>query len=188
MVQVTGCPQCRGEGRIVTDNCKECRGEGRVLKEQSISVQVPAGVVESNYIPLRGQGHAGMRGGERGSIIAVIEEKNHKYFYRDGDNILYDTLVSFPVIAIGGEITVPTLSGKAALKIEPGTQSGSLLRMKGKGIPNLNGYGRGDQLVRVIVHTSSSPTKEEKRLLEELQGQQKINLPKPQKGHYGVEE
>jgi molecular chaperone DnaJ len=174
MVQVTACPQCQGEGRIVTNPCRQCRGEGRLLKEQSISVKIPAGVVEGNYIPLRGQGHAGPRGGERGDIFAIIQEKAHEYFYRDGNHILYDMKVSMSVAALGGKVTVPTLAGKAELSIEPGTQSSSVLRMKGKGFPNLNGYGHGDQLVRVSVWTPSKIAAQERKLFEKLQTAQNL--------------
>ncbi|MBI5476659.1 MAG: molecular chaperone DnaJ [Ignavibacteriales bacterium] len=167
-VSVTTCSNCGGEGRIIKDRCTNCHGEGRVQGETTIKVNVPAGVAEGNYIPLQEQGNAGQRGGEAGDLIVVIEEEPHKIFTRNGDDILLDMLVSFPQSALGTEIEIPTINGKTKLKIEPGTQSGKVLRLRGKGIPNLRGDYRGDQLVRVNVYVPTHLSKEDKDLMKQL--------------------
>jgi len=167
-VSVTTCSNCRGEGKIIKDRCTACGGEGRVHGETTIKVNVPAGVSEGNYIPLHGQGNAGQRGGEPGDLIVVIEEEPHKIFTRNGDDIILDLLISFPQAALGCEVEVPTLTGRSKLKIEPGTQSGKILRMRGKGIPNLRGEYKGDQLVRVNVWIPTRLSKEDRELLKQL--------------------
>jgi molecular chaperone DnaJ len=167
-VNISTCPTCDGEGRIIKDPCTSCGGEGRVQGESTIKVNVPAGVSEGNYIPLHGQGNAGRRGGPSGDLLVVIEEEPHSYFTRNGDDIIYDHLVSFPVAALGGEVEIPTLKGKAKLTIDPGTPSGRMLRMRDRGIPHLNGRGSGDQLVRVNVWVPTHLTSREKELLKEL--------------------
>ena len=123
---------------------------------------------EGNYIPLRGQGNAGQRGGSAGDLLVIIEEEPHPVFTRHGDDVMLDLLVAFPDAALGSEIEIPTLTGKARLKIDPGTQSGRILRMREKGIPSLNGRGAGDQLVRVNVWVPTKLTREEKAKLAEL--------------------
>lgn len=167
-VSVTTCSACGGEGRIIKDRCTNCHGEGRVQGETTIKVNVPAGVAEGNYIPLQGQGNAGQRGGEPGDLIVVIEEEQHQIFTRNGDDILLDMLISYPQAVLGVEIEIPTISGKAKLKIDPGTQSGKILRMRGKGVPNLRGDYSGDQLVRVNVWVPNHLTKEERDLIKQL--------------------
>lgn len=167
-VSVTTCSNCRGEGKIIKDRCTACGGEGRVHGETTIKVNVPAGVSEGNYIPLHGQGNAGQRGGEPGDLIVVIEEEPHKIFTRNGDDIILDLLISFPQAALGCEVEVPTLTGRSKLKIEPGTQSGKILRMRGKGIPNLRGEYKGDQLVRVNVWIPTRLSREDRELLKQL--------------------
>jgi molecular chaperone DnaJ len=173
-VSVTTCNVCGGEGRVIKERCTACGGEGRVHGETTIKVNVPAGVSEGNYIPLRNQGNAGQRGGEPGDLIVVIEEEPHKIFTRDGDDVILDLLISFPEAALGTEIEVPTLSGRARLKIEPGTQSGKILRMRGKGIPNLRGTHVGDQLVRVNVWVPTHLSREDKELLKTLSKSENI--------------
>ena len=167
-VNISTCPTCEGEGRIIKDPCTTCHGEGRVQGETTIKVNVPAGVSEGNYIPLRGQGNAGRRGGPSGDLLVVIEEEQHSYFTRNGDDIIYDHLVSFSVAALGGEVEIPTLKGKAKLTIDPGTPSGRMLRMRDRGIPHLNGRGNGDQLVRINVWVPTRLSNREKELLKEL--------------------
>jgi len=167
-VNITTCPTCEGEGRIVKDPCTSCHGEGRLQGESTIKVSVPPGVSEGNYIPMQGQGNAGRRGGHAGDLIVVIEEEPHSYFTRNGDDIIYDHLVSFPLAALGGEVEIPTLKGKAKLTIDPGTPSGRMLRMRDRGIPHLNGRGSGDQLVRINVWVPSRLSTKEKELLKEL--------------------
>jgi molecular chaperone DnaJ len=168
MVNISSCQNCGGEGRVIKEPCLTCKGDGRLPGESTVTVKIPAGAGEGNYIPLRGEGSSGPRGGPQGDLIVVIEEEAHEVFTRDGDNVILDLLVSFPDAALGSDIEVPTLTGRARLHIDPGTQSGSVLRMRDKGIPHLNGFGRGDQLVRVNVWIPGKLTAQEKTLLKQL--------------------
>lgn len=174
-VNISTCGNCGGEGKIIKDPCSTCRGEGRVQGESTIKVQIPAGVSEGNYISLRGEGNAGIRGGQAGDVIAMIEVEPHEVFTRNNDDIVLDLLISYPEAALGAEVEVPTLNGRAKLKIEPGTQSGRILRMRDKGIPHLNAYGRGDQLVRVNVWVPTKLSAAERNLLKELSNSENIN-------------
>jgi molecular chaperone DnaJ len=174
-VNITTCGTCGGEGQIIQEKCQICHGEGRVQGENVIQVTVPAGVSEGNYIPLRGQGNAGQRGGPPGDIIVVIEEEPHPILTRNGDDVVLDLLISFPEAALGADVEVPTLTGRAKLKIEAGTQSGRILRMREKGIPHLNSYGRGDQLVRVNVWVPTSLTAQDRATLKSLAASANIN-------------
>jgi molecular chaperone DnaJ len=167
-VNVSACPTCGGMGQIIKDPCTKCSGEGRTRGETTIKVNVPAGVGEGNYISIKGQGNAGRRGGDAGNVIVVIEEKQHEYFIRDGVNIYYDLTISFPDAALGGEVEVPTLDGRQVIMIEPGTQPGTTIPLKEKGIPRLNSYGRGDQIVRVGVYIPQKLSSKEKVTLKEL--------------------
>jgi molecular chaperone DnaJ len=173
-VNITVCSACGGEGHIVKEPCSACRGDGRLQGESTIKVNIPAGVGEGNYIPLRGEGNVGRRGGPAGDIIVVIEEGQHELFTRNGDDVIFDLLVSFPEAVLGTDIEVPTLTGKAKLKIDPGTRSGSILRMRDKGIPRLNSFGRGDQLVRVTVWVPTNPGSDERQMLKQLSSMEKI--------------
>lgn len=168
MVNVQACPTCQGEGRIIKNKCKACNGEGREKGEETIKVSIPSGVSNGNYITLRGQGNAGRRGGQSGDLIVLIEEKEHEDFIREGNNIYYDLGLSIPDAILGSEQEVPTLKGKAKLKIDAGTQPGKLLRMRGKGIIGLNNSGEGDQFVRVNVYMPKDLTSEEKKAIESL--------------------
>ncbi len=188
MMTVTDCPACGGAGRINQDPCPDCRGEGTQNGEETVSVKVPAGVAAGNYIPMRGLGHAGRRGGQAGDLFVLIEEIAHPIFQRLGDDIVTDVFVTVADAALGANIEVPTLDGKAKLKIPSGTQSHRILRLRGKGLGRLNGGGRGDALVRVVVHTPRDPTRRERELLEELRALQTEKLPPPRKGNYGLEE
>jgi molecular chaperone DnaJ len=174
-VNITTCPTCEGEGRIVKDPCPACHGEGRVQGESTIKVNVPAGVSQGNYIPLQGQGNAGRRGGPAGDLIVVIEEEPHPHFHRNGDDIIYDLYISFPDAALGSDVEIPTLTGKAKLTVEPGTPAGRLLRMRDRGIPHLNSYGHGDQLVRVNIWVPRKLNAREKELLRELSSSEHVN-------------
>ncbi|GJQ19779.1 MAG: chaperone protein DnaJ [Bacteroidia bacterium] len=168
-VNISTCTTCGGEGRVVRQPCTNCGGEGRLQGESTIKVTVPAGVSEGNYIPLRGQGHAGRRGGPAGDLLVLIEEQPHEYFKREGDDILYDLWISFPVAALGGDVEIPTLGGKALLTIEPATPAGRALRMRDRGIPHLNSHGRGDQIVRVNIWVPRHLSSEEREMLRRLQ-------------------
>ena len=174
-VNITTCHNCGGEGKVIQDPCPTCHGEGRVQGESLIKVNVPAGVSEGNYIPLHGQGNVGPRGGPAGDIIVVIEEEAHEVFMRNGDDVVLDLLISFPEAALGADVEVPTLNGKARLKIEPGTQSGRVLRMRDKGIAHLNSYGKGDQLVRVNVWVPTNLNANERGALKALANSENIN-------------
>lgn len=167
-INVSMCNYCGGEGRIIKEKCDECNGDGRVRSESTIKVTVPHGVSEGNYIPLRGQGNAGLRGGHPGDLLVFIEEEQHKDFIRNEDDIYYNLEVSIVDAIMGADVVVPTLNGKAKLTVEPGTESGKLLRMKDKGIKHLNAHGRGDQIVRVNIHIPKKITAKEKELLKEL--------------------
>ncbi|HID95932.1 MAG TPA: molecular chaperone DnaJ [Candidatus Latescibacteria bacterium] len=167
-VNVTTCDRCGGEGRVVEEPCPVCHGQGRVRGVSTISVKIPPGVGNGNYIPLRGQGNAGPRGGPPGDVMVFIEEEEHKDFERHGDDILYELPVSFSQAALGDEIEVPTLYGKVRMKLPAGIQSGKVLRLRGKGLPRLQAYGKGDQLVRIHVWTPTRLSDREKTLLKEL--------------------
>lgn len=184
-VNIQACGVCSGSGQVVKDPCQTCRGDGRVQGEKNIKVNVPAGVSQGNYIPLRGKGSAGLRGGDAGDVMVVIEEEEHDHFVRSEDDVIYDLTISFPSAALGGEIEVPTLSGVANLKIDAGTQPGTVLRMRDKGIPHLNSYGKGDQLVRVNIHVPTSLTSAEKKTLKELEDSKHFIAPADGSGTKG---
>lgn len=167
-VNITACQRCSGEGQIVENPCATCNGDGRVSGTKTIEVNIPAGVKTGNYIPLNGEGHAGVRGGSAGDLIVHIEEKEHKIFERRGDDVLIVLPISFIDAALGANVEIPTLTGKAKLTVSPGTQSGKILRMRSKGIPHLNGAGMGDQLVQVQVYTPTKLSSKEKTALEAL--------------------
>ena len=170
MVNVQACPTCQGEGRIIRNKCTSCSGEGRVNGEETIKVNIPSGVSDGNYLTLRGQGNAGRRGGSAGDLIVLIQEKTHDHFKRDGNNIYYNLTLTIPQAILGSEVEVPTLKGKAKLRIEEGTQPGKLLRMRGKGIIGLNGSGEGDQYVRLNVYIPKKLTDKERSAIQSLRG------------------
>lgn len=176
-VNVSTCGQCGGNGKIIQKPCTACGGEGRVQGEKTISVEVPAGVNSGNYITVRGEGNVGPRGGPAGDALIFIEEKEHEFFERHGDDILYDLPISISQAVLGDEIEIPTLNGAVKLEINPGTQSGKILRMRNKGIPHLNGYGSGDQLVRVLVWIPTKVSSEERRLFEQLARHEDLRPP-----------
>ncbi len=180
-VNIAPCRNCRGEGKVITDPCKDCAGEGRIKGETTLQVKIPAGVATGNYITIRGEGDVGPKGGPRGDVYVFIEEEKNDLFERHGDDVLYDLPISIPQAVLGGEVEISTLKGKARLHIDAGIQSGKILRMRGKGIPHLNGSGRGDQLVRVVVWTPERVSKTVKGLFEELGKHPEIN-PKSSQG------
>lgn len=175
-VNVSTCPTCHGEGQIVSKPCRVCRGDGRVRKEEEIKVRIPAGVATGNYLTRRGEGNKGPRNGPAGDLIILIEEKEHPLFERHGDDVLFDLPVGYSQLVLGAEIEVPTLDGKVKLKIPGGTQAGKIFRLKGKGIPELNGLGRGDQLVRISLLTPDRLSNEEKKLIAKLAEFEKEHL------------
>ena len=183
-VNVTSCPKCQGEGAMISEPCPRCGGEGRSEKDTTLTVNIPAGVAEGNYIPLRGQGSVGRRGGPAGDCQVFIQEIEHDQFERHGNDVIYDLPVSFSQAALGAEIEVPTLSGKAKMKVPVGTQSAQIFRMRGKGIQDVNGYGRGDQLVRVVVWTPTKLNKEEQAIFKELSELENGHAPEGGKGFF----
>ncbi|MDZ7773465.1 MAG: molecular chaperone DnaJ [Balneolaceae bacterium] len=168
MVNVQPCPECNGEGRIIRNTCSECSGEGRMKGQEQVKINVPSGVSKGNYITLRGKGNAGMRGGDPGNLIVLIEEEEHEHFERDGNDIYYDLLLTVPDAILGTEVEVPTLKGKARITIEEGTQPGKLLRMKDKGIQGLNNSGIGDEFIRVNVYIPRDLNTSERKHMEAL--------------------
>ncbi len=181
-VSVVACARCQGLGQIVNDPCPRCRGDGRTEISETISVDVPAGVQEGNYIPISGKGHAGPRGGPPGDLVILIEEEPHGVFERHGDDLLCDVPVSFPTVALGGKVDVPTITGGTArLEIPAGTQSHKLFRLRGQGMPHLHSSKRGDLLARVRVWTPKKLSAEERASLQKLQSIGGAPPP-PQKG------
>ncbi len=160
------CPACGGEGHTITEKCTHCFGNGVVKGEEVISLKIPAGVSEGMQLSVSGKGNAGARGGVPGDLIVLIEEIEHPELKRDGNNLLYEHYISFPEAVLGTTIDIPTVEGKARVKIEPGTQSGRILRLKGKGLPSVNSYGRGDIKVHVNVWTPQTVSKEEKSTIQ----------------------
>jgi len=167
-VNITTCNNCNGEGTVIDTPCRKCMGDGRFQNEVLLNIDVPAGVHEGSYMTLRDQGNAGKRGGAAGSIIVVFEELPHKHFTRDGDDIIYNLFITYPQAALGAEVEVFTLNGKALLKIDSGTQPGKLLKMRGKGIRHLNSSGQGDQIVKINVAVPQKVNSKEKELLKTL--------------------
>lgn len=178
MVSVTPCTTCGGDGEVIEHFCEECGGRGVAPVEKTVEIEVPAGVSTGDYITLRGQGNAGPRGGARGDIVVVLEVEEDPRFVREGNDLVYDLRITFSQAALGTEVEVPTVTGTARLRVPPGTQSGRLLRMKGRGLPHLRGGGRGDQIVRITVWTPTDLTPEQEALFRELA---KLESPPPQR-------
>jgi molecular chaperone DnaJ len=168
MQTVSTCPNCNGEGTIVTNKCTTCKGEGRIYSEETVNIDIPAGVQEGMQLSLSGKGNAGERGGPAGDLIILIEEEAHKDLQRDGLNVAFELHISFPDAVFGLQVEVPTIDGRAKIKIPAGTQSGKIFRLKGKGFPEVNGYSRGDQLIHVNVWTPQNFTHEEKEMLDQM--------------------
>ena len=162
------CPTCNGEGKIIKNKCKKCYGEGIVRGEEVIPINIPAGVEEGMQLQVSGMGNAGARGGINGDLLVVVEEKPHEVFKRENNNLHYDLFINFADAALGNSEVVPTLDGKVKIKIDPGTQSGKLLRLRGKGLPQVNQYGRGDIIINVNVWTPQELSNDEKKILEKL--------------------
>ena len=163
------CPTCGGEGQMITNKCTHCQGEGVVRDEEVISIRIPAGVGEGMQLNVSGKGNAGRRGGINGDLFVVIQEEDHKELIRDGNNLVYDLFITFPEITLGTTREIPTVDSKVKVKIEAGTQPEKILRLRGKGLPDVNGYGKGDLLVRVHVWIPKKLNSEEKKMLEKLQ-------------------
>ncbi len=170
MQTTSTCPACGGEGRIITNKCPHCAGEGIVKSEEIITINIPAGVEDGMQLSVSGKGNAGRRGGINGDLIVLIEEIKHPELIRDGNNLIYSLVLSVPDAILGIPVEIPTVNGKVKLKIEPGTQPGKILRLRNKGLPDINGYGRGDLLVKVQVFIPKDISKEDRKLVEKLKG------------------
>jgi molecular chaperone DnaJ len=184
MVSTATCPTCEGSGKRITAVCGTCHGEGRELKEEQISIPIPAGVQDQMQLSMSGKGNAPQRGGVPGDLLIQIEEEPHAVLKRDGVNIVYDHYISFVDAVLGTTTEVPTLDGKAKIKVDPGTQGGKILRLRGKGIPDLNGYGRGDQLVHLNVWTPRHVNSDERAALEKMRESTNF-APNPSKNEKG---
>ena len=178
-INVTDCHRCHGEGVIVEDPCKGCNGTGLVRGSETVKVRIPAGVASGNYITIQGGGDVGERNGPSGDLFVIIEEQEHDLFERHGNDVLIDLPLTLSQLAIGTKLKIPTLEGSAMLKVPAGTPSHKIFRMKGKGIPRLNSYGRGDQLVRVVAWVPKKLSKRETELLKELDHTLSERIPKP---------
>ena len=179
MMQTQGvCPTCGGEGKVIKNKCKECGGTGVVKGEEVVEINIPAGVAEGMIVNVPGKGNAGRRNGINGDIQVLIEEEPNDTFVRDGNNLIYNLLLDFPTAALGGEVEVPTISGgKVRMKVEPGTQPGKTLRLRGKGLPAVQGYGRGngDLIVNISVYVPKTLSRDERKAIEAMKGSDNFN-------------
>lgn len=164
------CHTCEGSGKIIKNKCKECGGDGIVYGEELVTVQIPAGVAEGMQLSMSGKGNAGKLNGVPGDLLILVEEETHPELIRDENDLVYNLLLSFPTAALGGTVEIPTIDGKVKVKIDSGTQPGKVLRLRGKGLPQVNGYGTGDLLVNISVYVPETLTKDEKSALEKLEG------------------
>lgn len=163
------CPTCHGQGKVIKNKCKVCGGDGIVHGEEVINVNIPAGVSDGMHLSMSGKGNAGKRNGIPGDLLILVEEEQHPDLIRDENDLIYNLLLSFPTAALGGAVEIPTVDSKVKVKIDAGTQPGKMLRLRGKGLPNVNGYGKGDLLVNVSIYVPETLTKEEKSALEKLE-------------------
>ncbi len=180
MQTTSTCPTCNGEGTTISAKCGTCHGDGVTRGEETISINIPAGVSDGMQLSMSGKGNAAPRGGVPGDLIILIEETPHESLKREGINVIYDLHVSFIDATLGASIEVPTIDGKARIKLEPGTQGGKILRLKGKGIPEVNSYHKGDQLIQINIWTPKILNNEERELLEKLKESQNFK-PSPGK-------
>jgi molecular chaperone DnaJ len=180
MQTVGTCPTCSGEGSTITSKCGACKGEGRVYTEETITIDIPAGVQDGMQLSLSGKGNAGERGGAPGDLIVLIEEEHHPELQRDNLNVIYDMHISFTDAVFGANPEVPTIDGRAKIKIPAGTQSGKIFRLKGKGFPSINSYEKGDQLIHINIWTPQTLSAEEKELMEKLKDAKNFQ-PQPEK-------
>jgi molecular chaperone DnaJ len=169
MQSASVCPTCNGDGKIVTRKCSYCNGEGVVYEEEMITLNIPAGVMESMQLSMSGKGNAARRGGVNGDLLVLIEEESHPELIRDENDLIYNLLLSFPTAALGGTVEVPTIDGRAKVKIDPGTQPGKVLRLRNKGLPSVNSYGSGDLLININVYVPENLSQKEKELLGALE-------------------
>lgn len=178
------CPVCGGEGKTITKKCPACYGEGIVQKEDIIKINIPAGVGKGMQMTVSGKGNAPRRGGIHGDLLVVIDEEEHPDLIREGNDLIYNLFISIPDAVLGTHVEVPTVENAVKIKIEPGTQPGKILRLRGKGLPEVNGYGRGDLLVNVNVWIPKSTTRDEAKLIEKFRDSDSF-VPKPDKNDKG---
>ena len=168
-VTYSTCQQCGGEGKIIKNPCRTCGGTGLVRQRETIKVKIPAGVEAGMQLTLQGEGHAAKNNGINGDLLVVIEEQEHPNLKRDGNNLYYTKVISMPDAILGAEVTVPCLDGDYKIKVEPGTQSGEVVRLRGRGLPSVNGYnGTGDMYVKIAVWVPKKLSREEKAIVESL--------------------
>jgi len=184
MQTTTTCPSCGGEGKTITKKCNTCYGEGIVEKEEIIKINIPAGVAKGMQMTVSGKGNAARRGGVPGDLYVLIEEEEHPDLIREGNDLIYNLFISVPDAITGGSAEIPTIDGQVKIKIEPGTQPGKILRLRGKGLPEVNGYGRGDLLVNVNVWIPKHLGREDMRIIEKLK-ESGAFTPKPDKDDKG---
>lgn len=175
------CPTCEGTGKVITENCTYCHGEGIVRKDEQVSFNIPAGVADGMTLTVRGKGNAPRHGGARGNLLVVIEELKHPELIRDGQDIIYNLMLDLPTAILGGSVEVPTIGGRARLKIAPGTQPGKVLRMRGKGLPTTESSTRGDELINVMVYIPETVTDEQRKAFEAMQGASNLTPNEDQK-------
>lgn len=162
------CPTCNGEGKTILEKCSYCHGTGVEHKEQTVTINIPAGTAGGSILTVKGRGNAPMHGGVNGDLLIVVEELPHPELIRDGNDVIYNLMLDFPTAALGGSVEVPTIGGKARVKIAPGTQPGKILRLRGKGLPSPDGRGQGDQLINVMVYVPENLNTQEKETIEML--------------------
>ncbi len=167
-VQVVPCPTCGGKGRLIDSPCRNCRGTGIVRKRRTITVKIPMGIDEGYQLRLRGEGETTPNGGESGDLYVVVHVRPHPLFMRENDDLIHVLIISYPQAALGGDVIVPTLEGPATMRIQPGTQPGTTVRLRGKGMPHFRSYGKGDMLVRIGVAVPEKLTERQKEILEDL--------------------
>jgi molecular chaperone DnaJ len=180
----TTCNACGGDGRMVKEKCNSCHGDGIVREDEVIAINIPAGVADGMQLSMSGKGNAAPRGGINGDLLILVEEETHPDLKREGNHLIYSLSISFPHAALGTSVEVPTVDGKVKIKIDAGTQSGKVLRLKGKGLPDVNSYGKGDLLVEISVYTPTTLSSDEKKIIEKLQ-ESKNFTPNPNKKEKG---
>ena len=178
------CPTCNGSGQQITAKCTTCGGDGRTQGEETMEIEIPAGVEEGMQLSLRGKGNAGAKGGAAGDLLINIEEKPHDHLQRDGMNLVHELYLNFADAALGTSVEVPTIDGRVKIKVPAGTQSGKIFRLKGKGLPSVQSYGKGDQLIHVNVWTPKKLADEDRKILEKIREMPNFN-PQPGKSDKG---
>jgi molecular chaperone DnaJ len=184
MQTASACPSCHGEGTTISQKCESCYGEGMVKKDEVININIPAGVAEGMQVKMSGKGNAARRGGVNGDLLVIIQEEKNTELTRDGSDLLYNLYLSIPQATLGATVEIPTVEGRAKIKIDVGTQPGRILRLRGKGVPEVNGYGRGDLLVQINVWIPKTLDKEERKVFEKME-QSDTFTPQPDKSDNG---